>query len=107
VPHRGQLPDLGGATDSSCARNLNRALPYDSDALAEARLYRAVPLEGSLWWLKLAERDWRDAVRLAERSGAVPTHPDRGEQSVEEVVRGDVHDAVHHDWDIVRSVGGS
>ncbi len=79
-------------------------VPYDADALADARVYRNVPLEGSLWSLRSAERDWRDAVRLAESSGAVLVHPERGEQSVEEVVRGNVHDAVHHHWDIARSI---
>jgi hypothetical protein len=34
-------------------------------------------------------------------------HPDRGEQSAKEVVRGNVHDAVHHHWDIVRSIAAS
>jgi hypothetical protein len=79
-------------------------VPYDADALADARVYRNVPLEGSLWSLRRAERDWRDAVRVADSSGAVLVHPERGEQSVEEVVRGNVHDAVHHHWDIARSI---
>jgi hypothetical protein len=79
-------------------------VPYDADALADACVYPNVPLEGSLWSLRSAERDWRDEVRLAESSGAVLVHPERGEQSVEEVVRGNVHDAVHHHWDIARSI---
>jgi hypothetical protein len=78
--------------------------PYDCDALAEARAYRAVPLEGSLWSLGLAEREWRDAVQLAEGARSVLVHPERGQQTVEEVVRGNVHDAVHHHWDIQRSL---
>jgi hypothetical protein len=35
-------------------------------------------------------------------------HRDRGEQSVEEVVRGgNVHDAVHYLWDIERSIAAT
>jgi hypothetical protein len=84
-----------------------RLVPYDSDGLADARAYRSVPLEGALWSLQRAESDWRAAARLAEQSRAVLVHPDRGEQSVEEVVRGNVHDAVHHHWDIERSIGAT
>jgi hypothetical protein len=79
-------------------------VPYDADGLARARDYRSVPLDGSLWSLGHAVGDWLDAVALAGRTGAVLVHPERGEQSVEEVVRGNVHDAVHHGWDIARSI---
>lgn len=79
-------------------------VPYDADGLARARGYTAVPLEGSLWSLERAVADWLAAAELAGRTGAVLVHPERGEQSVEEVVRGNVHDAVHHDCDIARSV---
>jgi hypothetical protein len=84
--------------------------PYDADALAEARAYRSVPLAGALWSLRRAEADWRDAVGVAGGGGVadpVLMHPERGAQSVEEVVRGNVHDAVHHYWDIERSIAAT
>jgi hypothetical protein len=78
--------------------------PYDSDLLAAARAYASVPLVGALWALGRAQSDWRAAVDLADESGVVLHHPSRGEQAVEEVARGNVHDAVHHLWDIERSL---
>ena len=77
---------------------------YDEQAMGEARGYGRLPLAGALWSLGRAEADWRTAVDLAAREHAVLHHPDRGEQTVEEVVVGNVHDAVHHQWDIERSL---
>jgi uncharacterized damage-inducible protein DinB len=79
-------------------------VPYDSDGLSQARAYDRLPLEGALWSLERAEQDWSAAVTLAERVNAAVLHPDRGKQTVEEVVRGNVHDAIHHLWDIERSI---
>lgn len=79
-------------------------VPYDDQGLAEARGYGQLSLAGALWSLDRAEKDWHMAVALAERAHAVLHHPNRSEQTVAEVVVGNVHDAVHHKWDIERSL---
>jgi hypothetical protein len=77
---------------------------YDQDFLARARHYDEIALAGALWSLDRATRDWADAVALAEGAGVTLVHPDRGEQSVLEVVRSNAHDAWHHRWDIARTM---
>lgn len=79
-------------------------VPYDSDLLAQARAYNGVHITGALWSLEHAVRDWQEAVRLASTAGVSLIHPDRGEQTVLDVVRGNAHDAHHHGWDISRSL---
>jgi DinB family protein len=79
---------------------------YDADALASARDYGGVPIEGSLWAMAKAARDWTDAVRLAAGAGVTFRHPERGWLEVIDVARGNAHDAHHHVWDIQRSVVG-
>jgi hypothetical protein len=78
---------------------------YDSDLLAEARVYERIPLEGALWSLGHAVREWRDAVAMATRSSVMLVHPDRGELTVLDVARANAHDAHHHEYDIRRSLG--
>ena len=77
---------------------------YDSDLLAQARRYDEVALLGALWSLHRAVTDWLDAVRLAEGTGVTLMHPDRGEQSLLDVVLSNAHDAYHHCWDIRRTL---
>lgn len=78
--------------------------PYDNDLLAHARAYQHVPVEGALWSLEHAVDDWKEAVTLALEKGVVLIHPERGEQTVLDVVRNNAHDAHHHEWDIQRSI---
>ena len=78
--------------------------PYDPDLLAEARRYDEISLRGALWSLGHAARDWTDAVDLAHEVGVTLVHPDRGEQSLVDVVRSNAHDAAHHCCDIRRTI---
>jgi hypothetical protein len=77
---------------------------YDQDSLAEARNYEQVLIEGALWSLERAVRDWQDAIELSSKAGVVLSHPERGDQSVLDVCRNNAHDANHHRWDIERSL---
>ena len=77
---------------------------YDDNAMAAARGYGAIALPGALWSLRRATDDWLDAVSLASYAGVVLRHPERGELRVDDVVRSNVHDALHHVWDIRRSL---
>jgi hypothetical protein len=81
-----------------------RVARYDQDLLARARRYDEIALAGALWSLDRAARDWADAVDLARRAGVTLVHPDRGEQSLLDVVRSNAHDAWHHCMDIRRSL---
>lgn len=80
---------------------------YDEARLAEARAYEGVSLPGAIWSLERAAEDWRSAVEEATAAGVVLIHPDRGEQSLLDVVRSNAHDAFHHQWDIQRSIRGA
>jgi hypothetical protein len=75
---------------------------YDQDLLAEARRYPELSLSGALWSLDRAARDWTDAVVLADGVGITLVHPDRGEQSLLDVVRSNAHDTHHHWRDVAR-----
>jgi len=81
-----------------------RVAAYDQDLLAQARRYDELTLGGALWSLDRAVRDWTDAVGLAERTGVVLVHPDRGAQTLLDVVRSNAHDTAHHGWDIHRTI---
>jgi DinB family protein len=78
---------------------------YDQDLLAEARRYDEVALGGALWSLDRAVADWVDAVVLAREAGITLVHPDRGEQTLLDVVRSNAHDACHHAWDVRCTIG--
>jgi hypothetical protein len=78
---------------------------YDPDLIARGRVYEAVPVYGALWSLRSAVENWLEAVETATEAGVVLDHPDRGPQTVEDVVRTNTHDAHHHEWDIRRSFG--
>src|SRR5271155_5849224 len=81
-----------------------RVARYDQDLLARARRYDEIALAGALWSLDRAARDWADAVDGAHRAGVTLVHPDRGEQSLLDVVRSNAHDARPHCWDVRRSL---
>jgi hypothetical protein len=80
-----------------------RVARYDENALAQARSYDSLSLPGTLWSLKRAVRDWLD-VMAAAPADLTMSHSERGEVSLDDVVRSNVHDAVHHEWDIKRSL---
>jgi hypothetical protein len=80
-----------------------RVAKYDVDLLARARVYESVPASGALWSLRYAVEEWLAAVEIATEAGLILDHPDRGPQTVTDVVRTNAHDAFHHDWDIRRS----
>jgi hypothetical protein len=77
---------------------------YDENALAEARGYEDVYLLAALWSLRRAVIDWQIAVERAADGHVVLVHSERGPQSVVDVVRSNAHDAVHHLWDIRRTL---
>jgi hypothetical protein len=77
---------------------------YDQDLLAEARRYEEISLLGALWSLERASRDWTDAVGLAHGAAITLVHPDRGDQSLLDVVRSNAHDVFHHGVDIRRTI---
>lgn len=76
---------------------------YDENALASARAYDFASLLGALWSLERAAGDWLEAVTMAPAELTM-IHPDRGEISLGDIVRSNAHDAVHHVWDIRRSL---
>ena len=78
---------------------------YDPDLLADSRNYPTIPLEGALWSLGNAVRDWTTALQLGLERGIVLLHSERGVQTAIDVARNNTHDAVHHGWDISRCLG--
>jgi hypothetical protein len=47
---------------------------------------------------------WQHAVGRTVRTGVVLIHPERGPQTLADVVATNAHDAFHHRWDIERSL---
>jgi hypothetical protein len=80
---------------------------YDESLLGRARHYESIPLVAALWSLATAVEDWSDAVERSPRHGPVLVHPERGEQTLAEVVVSNAHDAFHHGWDIARTLRGA
>jgi DinB superfamily len=76
---------------------------YDENALASARAYETISLLGALWTLRRSSRDWLEAVDLAAPDLAM-NHPEFGVMRLEDVIRINAHDALHHEWDIERSL---
>jgi hypothetical protein len=72
------------------------------DDLALIRSYNSIPLEGSLWSLENVVTPYVAVFREVMAVRAVLPHPTRGDQSPEDVLRGNVHDAHHHAWDLRR-----
>jgi hypothetical protein len=77
---------------------------YDENELADARNYERIPLQAAMWSLARSVDDWQIAVGRSRPSGPVLVHPERGEQSLSDVVRANAHDAFHHQWDIGRTL---
>jgi hypothetical protein len=77
---------------------------YDEMALAQARNYPSIPLSAALWSLGRSVDDWLDAVDRSGTTGVVLVHPERGGQTLAEVMGANAHDAEHHRWDIERSL---
>jgi DinB superfamily len=77
---------------------------YDENELADARNYEMIPLQAAMWSLLRSVDDWQVAVRRSRRNGPVLVHPERGEQSLSDVVVSNAHDAFHHQWDIRRTL---
>ena len=77
-------------------------VPADQDELAEVRSYANVPLEGALWSLRSVLVPYVEIFREADALGVVLPHPTRGPQLAADVLRGNVHDAHHHGWDLRR-----
>ena len=74
----------------------------DQDELALVREYEAIPVEGALWSLGLVLISYVQIYRDAAESGVILRHPVRGDQLASDVLRGNVHDAHHHNWDLQR-----
>ena len=75
---------------------------YDQDDLAEVRRYDAVAIQGALWSLERAVSDWLAAIDIARASDVVFDHPERGRYSWVDVSASNLHDALHHEFDILR-----
>jgi hypothetical protein len=78
--------------------------PYDENLLAEARGYESIPLAASQWSLRHAVTDYLEALANTSGSGALLVHRERGEMKRSDVIRANAHDALHHLWDIRRSL---
>jgi hypothetical protein len=77
---------------------------YDENALARARDYPRIPLQAALWSLSRSVAGWQVAVGQTRHTGIVLVHPERGGQSLSDVVLSNAHDSFHHRWDIERSL---
>ncbi len=77
---------------------------YDETALSVARNYPSIPLQAALWSLGRSVDDWLMAVDRSDPMAALLIHPERGPQTLSEVMASNAHDAVHHRWDIERSL---
>ncbi len=77
---------------------------YDENKLAKARNYKDIPIQAAMWSLTRSVDDWLRSVEAAAGSGVVLIHPERGELALSEVVLSNGHDALHHQWDIERTL---
>ncbi len=77
---------------------------YDENLLAKARNYRQIPVEAAMWSLTRSVDDWLAATEASATSGVVVIHPERGEMTLSDVVLSNAHDAIHHQWDIARTL---
>jgi hypothetical protein len=87
--------------------------PYDQDLLAKARNYAGIPLVTAQRSLARAVAEYLATVAQAPEAGVLLEHPERGELSRSDVLHANAHDAIHHLWDIrrtleaTRSAGGT
>jgi len=77
---------------------------YDENDLADARSYKDIPIQAAMWSLTRSVDDWLRSVEVSPDSGVVMVHPVRGELTLSDVVLSNAHDAMHHLWDIERTV---
>ena len=73
---------------------------YDENVLAQARRYNDIALSGALWSLQQSCRMWLEAVTESRNKNISLHHPVRGILELDDVIRANVHDAVHHRWDV-------
>ncbi len=78
---------------------------YDQDDLAEVRHYDAVAIQGALWSLDRAVADWLTAIDVARAAEVVFDHPERGRYTWADVALSNLHDALHHELDVRRTLG--
>ena len=78
---------------------------YDQDELAAARNYEAMSVQAALWSLRTATVAWAKATREALARPTTYEHAERGELNAAEITRAPADDAVHHCWDVARSLG--
>jgi DinB family protein len=78
-------------------------VPFDQDALAEARGYEQSSSVAAVWALDRAVADWVTAIENVD-AGRPFLHPEDGEMSVGDVVRWVAHEVHHHDLDVRRGL---
>lgn len=78
---------------------------YDGDLLATARNYRAIPLAGALWSLRLAVDEWLSAVNTVGSGGVELLHPMRGRLRLVDAMSTNAHNSYHHVFDVRRIIG--
>ena len=78
---------------------------YDQDELASVRRYESIPLATALWTLAHAADVWQEAFEAAGKGEPIFNHPERGQLTLSDLVQSNCHDAMHHEWDIRRSLG--
>jgi len=77
---------------------------YEQDELAAAHHYEGVALQGALWSLDRAVSDWLAAVDIGRQAKVEFLHPERGPFGWADVVSSNLHDALHHEHDIRRTL---
>lgn len=77
---------------------------YDQDKLADARNYRDISIQAAMWSLTRSVDDWLRSIEISPDSGVVLVHPERGEVTLSDVIQANAHDALHHQWDIERTL---
>jgi hypothetical protein len=103
VAHVADNLRLHGERMAAGARGASLEFVHPSqDDLALVRAYNSIPLESSLWSLENIVAPYVAVFRGATALQVVLPHPTRGDQSAEDVLRGNVHDAHHHTWDLRR-----
>ena len=82
-------------------------VPYDPDLLAESRHYNDVALQGATWSFRIAVENWLNAVDEAIPAGIFMLHSVRGAMELSDVIASNVHDSIHHRWDLTRILHGA
>lgn len=89
---------------SSMEANPVNLAAYDQDDLASTRGYQHIPVKTALWSLSHSAPMWREAFEAAVGREPTFNHPERGLQTLSDLVQSNCHDAMHHEWDIRRSL---